>query len=492
LATVGLTAVIAGAHQATPVAARPDAAPAAAQSVPAPALSVDAPIAGAVWARFMDDMTAVESFRPAYRFWQHIFLIPDGSIVFGSAADGRLLASLPSTGTWARADYWSDPTLARAVAGARFDGPLAQRRTQVAALLEPVVGPVIHNPTRGLFLLPHAEQYGGFLEEWSAIYARFGVPPALGLAQAVLESGLNGRARSAANALGLCQWLRPNWAHLDRLAPYVLEAYNQTTQAAYCAAYLQVLATMYGSFIPALSEHHAGGVNVGRMVINGERLGAATTREQYLVGAQFSRSLRQVSLQQYQELFRTYGPRSFLYAEMVFGNMPTVERLVADLQQQPIHAMRTSRAVALADIVRRTGLSEAEVKRYNPALVRQVPARATIYLPVASAEFGDDVSFWRRPADPGFTAVLDEFVQLDAGVQAWHQPAFGATLQDYRRRFEQTGTEEGMVMATVLAYMADDLRTSRRAAILDEFRTSRRILGLFEQGMRELGVRAAP
>jgi hypothetical protein len=124
--------------------------------------------------------------------------------------------------------------------------------------------------------------------------------------------------------------------------------------------------------------------------------------------------------------------------------------------------------------------------------VRQVPARATIYLPVASAEFGDDVSFWRRPADPGFTAVLDEFVQLDAGVQAWHQPAFGATLQDYRRRFEQTGTEEGMVMATVLAYMADDLRTSRRAAILDEFRTSRRILGLFEQGMRELGVRAAP
>ena len=41
---------------------------------------------------------------------------------------------------------------------------------------------------------------------------------------------------------------------------------------AYCAAYLTILATMYGSFIPALSEHHAGGVNVGRTLINGQRL----------------------------------------------------------------------------------------------------------------------------------------------------------------------------------------------------------------------------
>jgi len=60
---------------------------------------------------------------------------------------------------------------------------------------------------------------------------------------------------------------------LNRLSPAVLEAYNQTTQAPYCAAYLSILATMYGSYIPALSEHHAGGVNVGRTVINGERLG---------------------------------------------------------------------------------------------------------------------------------------------------------------------------------------------------------------------------
>jgi hypothetical protein len=65
--------------------------------------------------------------------------------------------------------------------------------------------------------------------------------------------------------VGFCQWLAPNWKTLDRLAPAVIEAGNQTTQASYCAAYLSVLAVKYGSFVPALSEHHAGGTNVGRM-----------------------------------------------------------------------------------------------------------------------------------------------------------------------------------------------------------------------------------
>ena len=53
---------------------------------------------------------------------------------------------------------------------------------------------------------------------------------------------------------------------------------------------------MYGSFIPALSEHHAGGVNVGRTVINGERLGGADAREQYLLGSDFAAELRDISI----------------------------------------------------------------------------------------------------------------------------------------------------------------------------------------------------
>ena len=107
----------------------------------------------------------------------------------------------------------------------------------------------------------------------------------------------------------------------------MIEAYNQTTQAPYCAAYLTILATMYDSYIPALSEHHAGGVNVGRTVINGERLGGVGSREQYLIGSDFAASLRDISIQRYRDLFRTYGPRSSLYAEMVFGNMVNVRRI---------------------------------------------------------------------------------------------------------------------------------------------------------------------
>jgi hypothetical protein len=36
---------------------------------------------------------------------------------------------------------------------------------------------------------------------------------------------------------------------------------------------LSILAAKYGSFIPALSEHNAGGTNVRRALIIGEQLG---------------------------------------------------------------------------------------------------------------------------------------------------------------------------------------------------------------------------
>ena len=146
------------------------------------------------------------------------------------------------------------------------------------------------------------------------------MPAEVGLSQAVLESGLDGRARSRSRALGFCQFLKRNWEHLNRLSPHTIEAFNQTTQAPYCAAYLSVLATMYGSYIPALSEHHSGGVNVGRVVINGERLGGADAREQSLHGRDLRPRAARRGAQRYRDLYRTYGPRSFLYAEMVFGN----------------------------------------------------------------------------------------------------------------------------------------------------------------------------
>ena len=439
-----------------------------------------------VRARYEADLAAVQRFRPTYPFWQHVFTIPDGRIIFGSAKDGRLIATFPTRGNWARDGVWQDPALEATLTGIRMPSGVDRRRDRVSELLEPVVGPVVHNPTRGRFVAPHAARYGSFLGQWGTIYERFGVPAEIGLAQAVLESGLNGRARSQAQALGFCQWLRRNWDHLNRLAPNVIEAFNQTTQAPYCAAHLTILATMYGSFIPALSEHHAGGVNVGRAVINGTRLGGTNTREQYLLGSEFARDLRSISIPRYRLLFRTYGRRSFLYAEMVFGNAVNVERLTAEAAQSQIFAMRAPRDIPLTEVSRKTGLSTAEVKRFNPALIRRVPARANLYLPSYVEEFGPDVSFWHRPATSAFTSVLDEFVRLEASVERWHEASFETTLRGFQRRFEGTGTEEGSVMATMLAYIIGNLRQSRRAAILEEFRTSGRILHLFRQGVEEL------
>lgn len=245
---------------------------------------------------------------------------------------------------------------------------------------------------------------------------------------------------------------------------------------------------MYGSYLPALSEHHAGGVNVGRTVINGERLGGSDTREQYFLGSEFAAHLRGISIQRYRDLFRTYGPRSSLYAEMVFGNFVNVTRLTTEQPQAQIFAMRTPRSILLTEITQRTGLPPAEVKRYNPAMLNRVPARANLYLPQYVKEFGSDVTFWHRPPDARYEAALNDFLRIEAGVQRWHEVSFESTLRTFEARFAGTGTEEGTVMATTLAYVISDLRTSRRAAILEEFRNSGRILDLFKSGVAELGA----
>jgi hypothetical protein len=437
-------------------------------------------------ARRRDDFAAMRAFRPGYAFWQHVFILPDHSIAYGSAVDGRLLATFPTKGNWTRDAVWSDPALARVLEGQPLARKLGERRDQVALLLESAVGPVVHNSTRGDALLPNARRYGRFLADWGAIYERFGVPADIGLAQVILESGLHGSRRSEANAVGFCQWLRKNWIRLTYFTTTVIDGKNQTTQAPYCAAYLSVLAAKYGSFIPALSEHNAGGTNVGRTLINGERLGAADVRARYFLGSKLARDLRVLPGREYADVFRSYGSRSYLYAEMVFGNAFNVQNLMASTPRAPIYAMRTTRAISLDEIISRTELPADEVRRFNPALVDRVPAGATLYLPFHVSEFGADVAFWRRAPSTSYAAVLDDFMRLDPDPERWDHPGFAPILAEFRRRFSETNTEEGAVMATVLAYAMDQAYTSPRRALLTEFRTSEQVQRLIERGLQQL------
>ena len=88
--------------------------------------------------------------------------------------------------------------------------------------------------------------------------------------------------------------------------------------------------------------------------------------------------------------------------------------------------------------------------------------------------------------DADYAAVLDEFVQLKASVKEWHEASFEPTLSKFQQRIEDTNTEEGVVMSTMLAYVISGLRNSRRSAILEEFRSSGRVQRLVEEGIREL------
>ena len=451
-------------------------------------ISISSPETDPAQARLRADVAAMETFRPRYPFWRHVFTIPDGSIAFGSAIDGRLLATFPARGDWSEHAVWTDPAIARTLDGSSLATKLADRREQVALLMEHAAGPVLHNSTRGDALLMNTPRYGEFLADWGAIYERFGVPADVGLAQVIFESGLSGTRRSNANAIGFCQWQRQNWKRLSSLSPVPIQQQNQTTQAPYCAAYLSILATKYGSFIPALSEHNAGGTNVGRTLIAGEYLGGADVRARYLLGSQLARDLRTLPDRDYEQVFGSYGFRSYLYAEMVFGNMFNVSHLIASTPQTSIHAMRTPRAISITEIVKQTGLAADAVSRFNPALVDRVPAGATLYLPFDVPDFGADVAFWRQPGSPAYLAALNDFLHLASGVEKWDDPAFAPVLTDFRRRFRETNTEEGVVMDTMLAYVMDQAYTSSRRALIAEYRNSGAIRSLIESGVLELAA----
>ena len=82
--------------------------------------------------------------------------------------------------------------------------------------------------------------------------------------------------------------------------------------------------------------------------------------------------------------------------------------------------------------------------------------------------------------------MLDDFIRLDADPERWDDPSFAPVLGGFQRRFSQTNTEEGTVMATVLAYAMDQAYASSRRTLLSAFRRSEEVRQLITRGVLEL------
>jgi hypothetical protein len=119
-------------------------------------------------------------------------------------------------------------------------------------------------------------------------------------------------------------------------------------------------------------------------------------------------------------------------------------------------------------------------------LASRIPARSTLYLPTYVADFGADVAFWRRPPNQAYSDVLDAFTHLAPGAERWDDPSFAPILADFKQRFRDTNTEEGIVMATVLSYVMDQAYTSGRRELLTEFRRNDQVKRLIDTGLLEL------
>ena len=61
-------------------------------------------------------------------------------------------------------------------------------------------------------------------------------------------------------------------------------------------------------------------------------------------------------------------------------------------------------------------------------------------------------------------------------------------LRNFKRRFRDTNTEEGVVMETVLTYAMDQAYTSSRRTLLSEYRNSEKVRRLIERGVLQLGA----
>jgi hypothetical protein len=101
------------------------------------------------------------------------------------------------------------------------------------------------------------------------------------------------------------------------------------------------------------------------------------------------------------------------------------------------------------------------------------------------------VSFWRRPPAADYADVLADFLRLEQrfAPEDWDGELVLPALLGFQRRFRETGTEEGVVMAVVIGYVMEEINQGRRAQIMADFRSNERVYQLLEHGVTEYAIR---
>lgn len=257
--------------------------------------------------------------------------------------------------------------------------------------------------------LKRAGRYEGMIRE--KLRER-GMPEDL-LYLSMIESGFNPNARSTAQAVGLWQFMAPTAREYGlRVDGYVDERRDPEKATDAALRYLQDLYRQFGSWNLAAAAYNTGGGRVARIMREETGSVRGADADFWRIRARLPRDTRE------------YVP--LIYAAAVVGKQP--ERYGLDRVERWLPLSTDTVAVpggtGLARVARAVGVTEDDIRRLNPQLVRGVtpPGETFAVLvpdgraPAFSAEFGAGGA---APASAAAAATPAHSHRVRSGESLW-------------------------------------------------------------------------
>jgi membrane-bound lytic murein transglycosylase D len=263
----------------------------------------------------------------------------------------------------------------------------------------------------------------------------------------MIESGFNPNARSRANAVGLWQFMSPTARGYGlRVDGYVDERRDPERSTDAALRYLRDLHTQLGSWYLAAAAYNGGDGRVSRALM------AETGRVKGRGDADFWRIRHRLPRET-----REYVP--LMVAAAVVGKEPEKYGLGGVERWMPLQSDTVSvpGGTRLATVARAAGVSESDVARLNPHLVRK-------QTPPGKKEFPVRIPQGRGERFAGaFPALHAEAVRVDAAERAREEAA--AREKAAERRAEARRAEARRTEARRAAARRHRSTTTRRAVL---------------------------